>query len=224
VPIRGLLGGSFDPPHNGHLALARFALDRLGFRDVTFLPASQPPHKAQRRLTEAHHRHAMLVLATLEEPRLRVSLEELTRPGRSYTIDTLRRLGVRAGGAERWCFLAGADTLADIGTWRKGREVLERIDFVIFPRGGTGWADLRRRLPAWAAARLAERPLTGPLRLPPRAPARVHWAPLDPPAVSSSDIRRRAARRANLAGLVPALVAHYIDQYSLYSRRKGAAR
>jgi nicotinate-nucleotide adenylyltransferase len=224
VTIRGLLGGSFDPPHNGHLALARFALDRLGFQDVTFLPAAQPPHKARRRLTAPLHRHAMLVLATLEEPRLRVSLEELTRSGRSYTIDTLSRLGVRPGGAERWCFLAGADTLADIGTWKRGREVLERIDFVVFPRRGAGWPALRRRLPAWAAARLAERPVAGPLRLPRRAPARLHWAPLEAPSVSSSDIRRLAARGEDLSGLVPPLVAHYIDQYSLYRRRKGAAR
>jgi nicotinate-nucleotide adenylyltransferase len=224
VPIRGLLGGSFDPPHHGHLALARFALDRLGFKDVTFLPAAQPPHKARRRLTDSHHRHAMLVLATLEEPRLRVSLEELTRPGRSYTIDTLSRLGVRPGGAERWCFLAGADTLADIDTWKRGREVLDRIDFVVFPRRGIGWPTLRRLLPPWAEARFAERPLAGPLRLPRRGPTRLHWAPLDAPAVSSSDTRRRAARRQDLSGLVPPLVAHYIEQYSLYRRRKGAAR
>lgn len=223
MAVRGLLGGSFDPPHNGHLALARFALDRLGFRDVTFVPAAQPPHKTRRRLTDPFHRHAMLVLATLEEPRLRVSLAELTRPGRSYTIDTLTRLGVRPGGAERWCFLAGADTLAEIGTWRKGREVLDRIDFVVFPRLGIGRPALRRRLPEWAAARLVDRPVAGPLLLPRRGPARLHWVALDAPAVSSSDIRRRASRRQDLSGLVPALVAHYIEQYSLYRLRKGAA-
>jgi nicotinate-nucleotide adenylyltransferase len=168
----------------------------------------------------------MLVLATLGEPRLRVSTEELTRAGRSYTIDTLERLR-RAGGRRRWFFLAGSDAFVEIDSWKNARLVLDRVEFIVFPRQGAGAAALRRRLPAWVTRRLVEHteadlPLAAPATERSAGP-RVHWVPLRAPAVSSSEVRRRAARGENLDGLVPELVGHYIAQYRLYRRGKAAA-
>lgn len=222
APIIGILGGSFDPVHAGHMTLAHLALDQLGLSEVRFLPAARPPHKTRRRLTDAHHRHAMLALATLEEPRFRISIEELARAGRSYTIDTLERLKTGEKNRRRWCFLIGADAFAEIDTWKSARRVLEAIEFVVYPRGGVDCAALRRRLPGWVTRHLVEHAaaeaalLRGPGGLP-----RAHWVPLEAPDVSSTEVRRRAARGGDLTGLVPALVAHYISQYGLYGRRKG---
>jgi nicotinate-nucleotide adenylyltransferase len=166
----------------------------------------------------------MLALATLEEPRFRVSIEELARAGRSYTIDTLRRLKTGGGSRRRWCFLIGADAFAEIDTWKSARRVLEAIDFVVYPRGGVGCVALRRRLPGWVTRHLVEHTSANPALLRgPGRPGRAHWVPLEVPDVSSTEVRRRAARGGDLSGLVPALVAHYISQYGLYARRKGGA-
>lgn len=223
APAAGLLGGSFDPVHLGHLAMGRLALDLLGFAEVHFVPSSRPPHKTRRALTDSHHRYAMLALATLEEPRFRVSLEELKRSGHSYTIDTLRRLRASAGGLRSWCFLVGADAFAEIDTWKSARSVLDAVEFVVFPRDGIGFADLRRRLPAWVRRRLImHHPGNG---LPaPGGPPRVRWVPLETPRVSSTEVRLRAARGQDLSELVPPLVAHYIARYGLYRGRGGRAR
>jgi nicotinate-nucleotide adenylyltransferase len=220
----GLLGGSFDPVHLGHLAMARIALERVGMGEVWFMPAARPPHKSDRALSDSHHRHAMLSLATLEQPRYRVSIEELERAGRSYTVDTLKRLRRAPGTRRRWCFLAGADAFAEIGTWRRPRSILDLAEFVVFPRNGIGFADLRRRLPAWVAERLVEHSASDP-RLPGSTNGRpgVHWVPVEVPAVSSTEVRRRARRGEDLTSLVPALVAHYIERYGLYRARRGAA-
>ncbi len=216
----GLLGGTFDPVHAGHLAVARLALEALGMSEVRFIPAASPPHKSGRRLSDRHHRYAMLALATIEDPRLRVSLDELGRPGRSYTIDTLRRLRLQPGERRRCCFLIGADAFAEIETWRRARSVLEEIEFVVFPRAGIHLPPLGRRLPDWATRHLVEyRAARGPLL--PTSPPRVHWVPLRTPDVSSTEVRRRAAAGEEITGLVPPLVAHYIAQYGLY--RAGAA-
>lgn len=218
----GLLGGTFDPVHQGHLALARLALEALGLSEVRFLPAASPPHKTRRALTDSHHRWAMLALATIEEPRFRVSLDEIARPGRSYTIRTLERL--RAGRG-RLCFLIGADAFAEFDTWKRARAVLGAIEFIVFPRDGIDLDGLRRRLPAWISRHLVEHSLAEGRPVPsPGGPPRVHWVPLEVPGVSSTEVRRRAARGEDLSALVPALVAHYIAQYGLYRNRRAKAR
>ncbi|MEE9218361.1 MAG: nicotinate-nucleotide adenylyltransferase [Acidobacteriota bacterium] len=223
IPIAtGLLGGSFDPVHNGHLALGSLAVERLGIAQVLFIPASRPPHKTERSLSGDHHRFAMLALATLDEPRFRVSAQELVRAGRSYTIDTLRSLHRTGGGDHRWCFLAGADAFAEIETWKKARQVVDLADFIVFPRNGIGFAELRRRVPSWAAERLVEHPVSG---LPGRKEGRpgIYWMPLEVPDISSTEVRRRAASGGDLTALVPAAVARYIERYRLYRNDRGAA-
>jgi nicotinate-nucleotide adenylyltransferase len=213
----GLLGGSFDPVHNAHMAMARLALERLGAGEVHFLPVSRPPHKTDRTLSTGFHRYAMLTLATLDEPRFRVSNEELTRAGRSYTIDTLKRLNRSKGNRRHWLFLAGADAFAEIETWKQAKNLLEHVDFIVFPRQNITFPQLRRRVPPWAAERMIEHSAST-LRLPlvRDEHTRVHWVPLEVPAVSSTEVRNHAAAGGDISSLVPEPVARYIDRYGLY--------
>jgi len=213
----GLLGGSFDPVHNAHMAMARLALERLGAEEVHFLPVARPPHKTNRTLSSDYHRYAMLALATLGEPRFRVSTEELTRAGHSYTIDTLKRLNGSDGGARRWLFLAGADAFAEIETWKEAESLLEQVDFIVFPRDHFTFDELRRRVPGWAAARMIEHSASKPqMPLPRDGRTSVHWVPYEVPAVSSTAVRARAARGIDITSWVPEPVARYIERYGLY--------
>ncbi len=210
--------------HNAHMGMARLALERLGVEEVHFLPVFRPPHKMDRPLSAEHHRYSMLVLATQPEPRFRVSSEELTREGRSYTIDTLKRLR-EAGDDRRWYFLAGADTFAEIETWKRAKNVLELVDFIVFPRNGITLQKMKKRLPDWAARRLIEH--AGPELKPALAASPqpgVHWIPLEVPAVSSTDVRERAAAGGDLSSLVPEPVAHYIERNGLYRDEEGLKR
>ena len=210
--------------HNAHMGMARLSLERLGLEEIHFLPVFQPPHKMDRALSAEHHRYAMLVLATQPEPRFRVSSEELSREGHSYTIDTLKRLR-EAGGDRRWYFLAGADTFADIETWKRAKKVLELVDFIVFPRNGITLPEMKKRLPDWATRRFIEH--TGPELNPALTgcpDTGVHWVPLEVPAVSSTDVRERAAAGGDLSPLVPEPVAHYIERYGLYRDEEGLKR
>lgn len=187
----GLFGGTFDPVHVAHLALAREALAALQLDEVRWVPAGQPWQKA-RALTPAAHREAMVRLAIEGEPRFVLDRIELERTGPSYTLDTVRELQAREPGAE-WFLLIGADQYAGLHTWR-------------------GWEDLLDRVVLAVAAR--------PEPLPPVAAAvvqRPHRSvPLTMMDVSSTEIRRRVAAGEDFSELVPPAVARYIDREGLY--------
>lgn len=133
--IRGLFGGTFDPPHIGHLVAAREALERLGLDRVAFVPAAQPPHKPGRGVTAAAHRLAMLQAALTDEPRFEIEEMELQRPGPSYTVDTLRTMrGVRP--EDQLVLLLGADQYAELQTWREPEAVATLARLVVVARAG----------------------------------------------------------------------------------------
>lgn len=192
----GILGGTFDPVHEGHLDLARACRDAAGLDAVLFLANRRPPHKEQAHAS-GYHRHAMLALATADEPAFVADPRELRREGPSYTIDTLEELGVERPDAELY-FLTGADSLRDLPSWRRWRELLERATFVVVGRSGLG-----------AAATLAAQQ--------PGFPAdRVIAVDHEPPPVSSTDLRRRLAAGERPSGEIPAPVLDYIRKNRLY--------
>ena len=193
----GLLGGTFDPIHHGHLAIAEEAREALGLERVLFVPAAQPPHKPGRPVTHAADRLAMVRLAVAGNPSFAVSEVEVARGGASYTVETLTTLR-GAGIVDPW-FILSSEALADFPAWREPARILELCRLAVVPRAGYEPLD-----PAWVEARFpggAERVtfLAGPL-LP----------------ISGSVVRRRAAAGRSVRYLVPDAVAAYIAENRLY--------
>jgi len=154
----GLFGGSFDPVHRGHVAGARAALAELALDEVLFLPTAVPPHKPGHTFAPALRRYAMVELALLDEPRLRVDSAELVLERPVYTIDTLERFRAERPGDEP-VLLVGADSLAEFDGWRRWREILAATEIGALVRPGWEWARVEPGLApelraALAAARL----------------------------------------------------------------------
>ncbi len=202
-PLRiGILGGTFDPIHNGHLAVARAARRRYRLDLVYFVPCGQPPHKQRRSLSPFLHRFAMVALACSDErafvPSLLEAGPDLRGRQKSYSIDTVRRLRRLAPRAKLY-FVLGADAFLYLPMWKNVRQLVRLCDFIGATRPGT---DLRQ------AARVA---------LPHAA---VHFLGGVRVNVSASGIRQAVRRGRSLAGLVPSAVAEYIGKMRLYSGRR----
>jgi nicotinate-nucleotide adenylyltransferase len=209
-PRVGLLGGTFDPIHVGHLAVARAAQQALDLDRVCFVPAARPPHRPDSPQASEYHRVEMVRRAASADRRWEVSDLELQRHGPSYTVDTLAALHREGLTPLQIFFLTGADAFAEIATWRRYPEVLDSAHFAVVARPGTTLEALRQRLPALAARMVTPAAVD-------RAPAtRIVLIEAATPDVSSTDIRRRVRAGASIDGLVPPAVAAYIAQHSLY--------
>ncbi|MBR8656463.1 nicotinate (nicotinamide) nucleotide adenylyltransferase [Achromobacter sp. Marseille-Q0513] len=190
----GLLGGSFDPVHVAHVALAQSALSALALEQVQLIPTANPWQREALQATPAQ-RLDMLALAIADQPGLAVNPIEIERGGATYTIDTLRALP----GDARYVWLLGADQLANFCTWRAWDEIAERVDMAVAVRPGTPLAP-----PAELAARLRE------------LGRGLQSLPFAPMAVSASEIRRRLAAGESTAGMLAEPVAAYIAAHNLY--------
>lgn len=204
-PLEGIMGGTFDPIHLGHLLIARAALEELGLSRVVFLPDGDPPHKKP--LTEKDERLQMVRLACKGEPRFSVSDMELKRQGRTYTVDTLMALK-RQRPEARLCYLVGADTFLLFPTWRTAEKVARLCSMAIVMRPGSSLEEVRAAQQAFLADFGLESTLLKRRGLP----------------LSSSMVREAAARGAPLEGLVPPAVAAYIRARGLYLPGKGAGK
>ncbi|MBC8057704.1 MAG: nicotinate (nicotinamide) nucleotide adenylyltransferase [Rhizobiales bacterium] len=198
----GIFGGSFDPVHNAHVALARLALTELALDEVVWLPAGQPWQK-HRVITPAVHREAMVALAIAGEPRFTLSRIELERGGPSYTIESVRALRAQRPDTD-WHLVIGQDQYAGFHTWH-------------------GWQELLGLVTLAVADRAANRP-----DAPVSADAKVLAVPHEAVAlpmmdVSSTDIRERLAGGQGINDLVPAPVARYIARHHLYQDPPGSA-
>jgi nicotinate-nucleotide adenylyltransferase len=217
-------GGTFDPVHDGHMAVARSLLGQFALDEVLFIPAHAAPHKRALPTARAWHRYAMLALATQDEPRFRVSTVELDAPERPYTVETVERLQVELGGEgdapARLFFVMGADSWAEITTWRDWERLLSLCDTVVATR--PGYELSFEHVPANIRARVRD------LR---RGAARVSgWVDEggEPKIflsdavnedISASNVRRDAAlarHGADVTLQVPRAVADYIEKYGLY--------
>ncbi len=240
APRIGVMGGTFDPIHAGHLSVAVQAADALALDRVLLLPTRTPPHRPVDPSASTFHRFAMAALAARSDRRLAASDVELGRAGTSYTADTLRAL--HASGIERWqiFFLSGADAFAEIATWREYPGVLDLAHFVVCSRAGVAASSLAARLPELAPRMIpvpsafihpgSEDPglHTGDAEfrriLAVRSPeTRVFLLDCATPHISSTDIRARARAGRPLAGLVPPEVDDHIRRHGLYGADPGAA-
>ena len=213
----GILGGTLDPIHLGHMDAALVAREALHLDRVIIVPAHVPPHRS-RPDTSPYHRFAMAALAVNGVEGLIVSDMELDAPGPSYTADTLLRLRDRSGlTASQIFFITGADAFAEIETWSRYPGVLDLANFVVVSRPGAALGDLRRQLP-----QLKDR-----MRLPlathrsfEGGDSKTTIFLVDAPTTdaSSTEIRRRIAAGESVAGLVPPMVEQHIRQHGLYEQ------
>ena len=188
----GVFGGSFDPVHNAHVALARTALEQLRLDELRWLPVGQPWQKT-RQLASPADREAMVRLAIAGEPRFVLDRSELRRRGISYTLDTMRELRAAEPG-QAWFLILGQDQYASLHTWRDWRDLL-------------GLATLA----------IANRPGAAPIVSDQIAGFEHHAVVLPMMNVSSTEVRRRVAAGESIADLVPGPVARYIERHRLYS-------
>src|SRR5258708_2069993 len=231
----GLLGGTFDPIHHGHVALARAARERFDLGRIHFVPANVPPHKQSRALTPYFHRYAMVVLATTGEKAFIPSLLEapgvVTAPaakgraakdgesGANYTIDTVRRLKESLKKIDRVFFLIGMDAFAEIAKWHQAEALFGECEFIVASRPGYSLADVANALPESLRPRAeVTRPFqkqaaTGDLMLPGAA---IHLLGEVHQPVSATAMRAAAAAGKPLLRFVDAAVADYIKKMGLY--------
>jgi len=197
----GVLGGTFDPPHIGHLWLATLAADELGLDRVLFVPAAQPPHKRRRRVSAAAHRLLMTRLAIATDPLFELSGLEMERPGPSYTVDTMEELQRVYGEGARMFLVMAVDSLAQIDTWREPERILAMAEWAVGPRPGSVAPSAE-----WLRERFGA------------ATSRIHL--LDGPglAVSATQIRERVAAGRAIRYLVPRAVEELILDQGLYRR------
>jgi nicotinate-nucleotide adenylyltransferase len=207
----GILGGTFDPVHNGHLAIAAFARDRLGIDRLLLIPARRPPHKGDDGISSIEHRLAMVELACADVPRLEASPYEASRPGPSYTVETLSHFRVGLGPGDGLFFVLGSDSLADLPSWREPDRILELASLAVAPRPGVGRAAAETAIGDARRGRLCDVP-----EGPPAPAGAIYWLDAPPHEISGSDIRRRVREGREIKELVPAPVAQYISRCGLY--------
>jgi len=230
----GLFGGTFDPIHHGHLALARGARERFQLGCVYFTPANVPPHKQQHPISSYFHRYAMVALATMNEKAFVPSLLEApgeaptaastgkkghAQAGANYTIDTLRRLKQTLRKSDRLFFLIGIDAFKDIASWHEGAALFRECEFIVASRPGYSLADVAHALPEALRPRsavtkpFAKQPAKGDLVLP---GATVHLLENVHQNVSATAIRDAVAAKKPLTKFVDSAVADYIKKMGLY--------
>jgi len=236
----GLFGGTFDPIHRGHLALARGAQERFHLGCIHFAPAGVPPHKQRHPITSYFHRYAMVALATMNEKAFVPSLLEApteatvseipskksqTQPAHAranYTIDTVRRLKQTLKKSDELFFLIGTDAFHDIATWHQPEALFRECKFIVASRPGFSLADVANALPEALRPRsevtkpFAKQAAKGDLVLP---GATVHLLENVHQNISATAIRDAVAAKRSLTKFVDPAVAEYIKKMGLYRNR-----
>jgi nicotinate-nucleotide adenylyltransferase len=195
----GVLGGTFDPIHNGHLGIADAACRELGLARVLFVPARDPWLKGRGDVTPSRDRFEMIKLAITGNPRYKISRVDLQREGPSYTVDTLSDLRRKLGAAAELYFILGMDAIEDLPEWREPERIVQMCQLVVAKRPGVDIIDLNA-----LEARL------------PGISGRVVVIDNDLYDINSTGIRRLVAAGRSISGLVPDAVARYIRENGLY--------
>jgi nicotinate-nucleotide adenylyltransferase len=211
----GILGGTFDPIHNGHLDVGTAAAAALSLTEIQVLTSNIPPHRPQP-VASSYHRFAMVALAVVGRPNWRASDVELAVGGApSYTTATLQRFHEHGCAATELFFVIGTDAFADVESWKDYPGIFDRAHFVVVSRPGLPVSEMPARLPA-----LASRMTDNPASMASNTPLifLLHAVTTD---VSATAIRRRCAARQSIARLVPPGVQQYIEQHDLYSSPLG---
>ncbi len=210
----GILGGTFNPIHVGHLRVAEELLGWLALDEILFVPAGQPLLRPREGVASALHRYTMVALATTGMPRFLLSESEVRRPGPSYSVDTVEEVRAGVGESARLFFILGSDSFLMLREWREPQRLLKHVALVLVPRGGQPLdpeaEEVVRILtflgrPRWVGS-VASR----------LEPGDVGVAPVTSLPISGREIRRRISSGEPIRGLVPPLVEEYIQKHRLY--------
>lgn len=210
----GIIGGTFDPVHFGHLRTAEEALEELRLDRVLFVPAADPPHKPGRQVLAFEHRWRMLELSIAGNPHFGLSDLERRLPGKSYTVNSLRKLNDEFPGAKLF-FLVGLDAFLEINTWFLFTELFRLAEIVILRRPGFREADVEDFLAREISGDYVRDPAGGVFRHPEMCP--VHYLRNTQLDISSTKIRQIAAQRQSIRYLVPSEVLNYIYESDFYA-------
>ena len=196
----GIMGGTFDPIHYGHLVVAEAAREAFSLEKIIFVPAGIPPHKAKEEVTPARHRYLMTLLAIMSNPYFEISRVDLDRGGVTYTVDTLADLKSQLPPAVQMYFITGADAILEILSWKSPDQVLSMAEFIAVTRPGYGLDQLSQAIgPLYAEFR-----------------DRIHILEAPPVGLSSTGLRRRLVEGRSIRYLVPETVVAYINNEGLY--------
>lgn len=197
----GVLGGTFDPIHLGHLIVAEDIRHKLGLREVLFVPAGRPwlKLKEEKPISAAEHRLAMVRLAVASNPYFKVSTLEIDRPGLSYSIDTVLELKAKLGAGAEIYFIVGPDALAELPRWKDPGRLVEICQVVGIGRPGHAQTDLH----------ILESSIPG-------VSQRIMLMDVPQIDIGATEIRRRVAQRLSIRYLVPEAVEKYIVHHKLY--------
>jgi len=187
----GMLGGTFDPIHLGHIKLATESIEKLSLDQLVFIPAYLPPHKPDRKITPAEVRYRMVELAVEAMDRIAVSRIELRLKGKSYSINTIKRLKAKYGEAASIFLITGADSIGELDTWKDLDELKRISSFVIATR------------PGYSAR---------------QTPPGTNFIEIESPDISSTEIRRRIRDKEDFKEFLPQKVYNYIIERGLYQR------
>ncbi|MDA8235280.1 MAG: nicotinate-nucleotide adenylyltransferase [Clostridia bacterium] len=196
----GLMGGTFDPVHYGHMVTAEAARYEFQLDKVIFVPSGHPPHKAGSPVTGAEHRYFMTALAVTSNPNFEVSKVEIDRVGPSYTVDTIKYFLDQYHGEAEVYFITGVDAIREILTWRKVEDLLELCYFIAATRPGYQLWEMHQRLSVLLSHQLE----------------RIKTMEVPALAISSTDIRNRVRKGRPIKYLLPELVESYIIKNKLY--------
>lgn len=189
----GILGGTFNPVHSGHLAIAQNVLEEFCLDKVVFVPSCSPPHKKSPDIAPAGERFKMCTLAIQNQKAFTVSSLELERGGRSYSIETIKEFHNLYGRESKLYFIIGLDAALDIATWKKSEELLRSCEFIVVPRPGFDAAGISKKFSE-----------------------KIKLARTPGPDISSADIRGRLKKGGSINNLVPPEIEAYIRQKKLY--------
>jgi len=197
----GIMGGTFDPIHYGHLVTAEAVRAEFQLDKVIFVPAGNPPHKVKRNVTDKKHRYLMTILATVTNPHFEVSAIEIEREGYTYTIDTIREFKRIYGEKAELYFITGADAIMEIFTWKSADELLKLCVFVAATRPGFEKSLVDQKLEE-------TKNIYG---------KQIYKVTVPSLAISSTDIRERVLEGRPIKYLLPESVERYIQKYKIYT-------
>lgn len=195
----GVMGGTFDPIHLGHLATAESVREIFQLDEILFIPAARPPHKAEKNITPEVHRLMMTFLATKSNEKFQVSPMEILREGLSYTVETVNELHKKFGASTELFFIIGADSLRDLPTWYQSKELVKQCHFIATTRPNVevDFASLKKFFGK-------------------RGAQKIHQVTTPGIEISSTEIRRRVKAGLSIKYLVPEVVEEYIAKENLY--------